>query len=192
MRRPRTRTVVVGLVAAALPLVPALAAAAVATGRSPVYDLAMKFVNFAILGAILYFALRKTVAQGLVDRRENIRRALEEARLAKAAAEAKYQEYKQKVANLDAETRRLQEDFRAEGERQRERILAEARQAADGVARQAELATANELKRAKDELRAEAATLALTLAEELLAKAYTAEDQQKAVDLTIQSVERVH
>lgn len=192
MCRLHPRVLAAGLLAVALPLAPALAEAAVATGRSPLYDLAMKFVNFGILGAILYFALRKTVAQGLVDRRENIRRALEDAKVAKEIAEAKYQEYKQKVANLEAETRQLQEDFRAEGERQRERILTEARLAAESLGRQAELATNNEVKRAKDELRAEAAALALALAEELLAKAYTAEDQQKAVELTIQSVGRVH
>jgi F0F1-type ATP synthase membrane subunit b/b' len=43
-----------------------------------------------------------------------------------------------------------------------------------------------------DELRAEVADLAVQLAEEMLAEAYTPEDQKKAVQQTIQDVERPH
>ena len=154
--------------------------------------LLFKFVNFAILAAILFKALKKTVTQGLADRSESIRKELHEARQAKEAAEAKYREYKSKVSGLEEEIRRLRDDFRAEGERQKERILQEAAAAAASVSRQAEAAGANEVKKAKDELRLELADLSLRLAEEILSKAYTAADQKKAVEQTIQNVERVH
>lgn len=178
--------------ATALVLSPGFASAAVATGRSPGYDLAMKFVNFGILAAILFFALRKPVRQGLADRQEDIKKALEEARKAKEAAEAKYEEYKRKVANLEQEVQQVHADFKAEGERQRDRIVAEAKEAAASIRRQAEAAGANEVKRATDELRAETAKMALQMAEELLAKAYTPEDQKKALQLTIRNVEDMH
>ncbi|MHB8763904.1 MAG: ATP synthase F0 subunit B [Deferrisomatales bacterium] len=190
---PRLARLLPAAVVAGLVLAPVLAlAAGGGTGRSPTYDLAMKFLNFGILAAILFFALRKMVSQGLADRREDIRRSLEDAQKAKDAAEAKYREYQDRVANLDDEIRRIQEDFRADGERQRARILEDAKQAAESIRRHAEQAASNEVKRARDELRADAGELAVRLAEGLLAKAYTAADQKKAVDVTIQNVGRLH
>ena len=180
-------------------LAPTLAVAEEAThggghGGGPLdwKGLLLKTVNFAILLAILFKFLRKPVGQGLQDRSEGVRRELEEARAATEAAEAKYQEYKQKVSRLEEEIRALRDEFRAEGERQKERILREGQEAAAAVARNAEAAGANEVKKAKDELRVEAAELAVRLAEEILSRAYTAEDQKKAVRQTIQNVERLH
>lgn len=166
--------------------------AAEAEAHNPWYSLGMKFVNFAILVGILFYFLRKPVSQGLTDRREDIRKSLEEARRAKEEAEAKYEEYKARVANLEEEIRQLREDFRAEGERQRDRILADAKQAAEAIRTHAEAAGANEVKRARDELRSEVADLTVQLAEKLLAQAYRPEDQQEALQKTIDNIERLH
>jgi F-type H+-transporting ATPase subunit b len=161
-------------------------------GSSPIYDLIMKFINFGILAGILFYFLRKPVAQGLADRREDIKRQLEEARQAKEDAEAKYEEYKQRVANLEEEVRQINEDFRAEGERMGQRIVEEAGHAAEGIRRQAEAAGAGEVKRAVDELRTEVADLAVRMAAEILAKAYTPDDQKKAVQQTVDNIEETH
>lgn len=185
-----------GFVVVAVVLAPAVLLAAEEGGEpgagDPWMNLILKFVNFGVLAGGLYFILRKTVAQGLVDRQETVRRALQEAREAKEAAEAKYREYQEKVARLDEEVRAIHEDFRAEGERQRDRIIREAQSAAEGIRLQAEAAGANEVKRARDGLRAEVAEMAVKLAEELLAGAYTPEDQKKAVEQTISNFERAH
>ena len=178
-----------GLVVVLAPTVAAASEAAGEAGGNPWYDLIMKFVNFAILVGILFYFLRTPVTPGLADRRANIKRELEEALKAKEAAEAKYREYKAKVANLEAEVRRIQEDFQVEGERQKDRILAEAEKAAESIRAHAEAAGANEVKRASDELRAEVGRLAVELAEQMLVKAYTAKDQEHAVKLTIQNIE---
>ena len=185
------------LAAAALVLAPTLASAAEQAGHgaeaaNPWVSLGYKTLNFAILLAILFKFLKKPVGDGLRNRADGVRQQLEEARDAKAAAEAKYLEYKQRVANLEQEIQALRAEFRAEGELQRERILREGQEAAAAVARNAEAAGQNEIKRAKDELRMEVAELAVRLAEEILTKVYTAEDQKKAVRQTIQNVERLH
>ncbi len=190
MRRLPLRSTLITL---SVCLVPALAwAAEHGGGRSPWVDLGLKFVNFGILMAILFFALRKTVPQALADRRDNIRRALEEARRAKDAAEAKLREYKERVAHLEDEIARLKADFKAEGERQHERILEDARRAAESIQRQAENTARSELKRARDQLKADAAELAVHLAEEIIRKVYTVEDQKKAVASTVQRIEGLH
>lgn len=188
----RLRAALFGVAVALAPVATCAAEAAEGEGHNPWFALGMKFFNFAILAGILFYFLRKPVAQGLIDRREGIRKALEEARRAKEEAEAKNQEYKARVANLEDEIRGLREDFRAEGERQRDRILAEARKAAEAIRTHAEAAGANEVKRARDQLRGEVADLTVRLAEELLTKAYRPEDQKAALQKTIQNIERRH
>lgn len=195
------RKCITHLTVAALLLAPALAVAAEQAGEggggaheagNPWLSLGYKALNFAILLAILFKFLKKPVGDGLRGRADGVRQQLEDARAAKAAAEAKYAEYKQRVANLEQEIQALRAEFRAEGERQTERIAREGQEAAAAVARNAEAAGQNEVKRAKDELRTEVAELAVRLAEEILTRAYTAEDQKKAVRQTIENVERLH
>lgn len=188
-RLPR---LVPALVTAGLFLLPALALASEEAGGNPWYDLVMKFVNFGILAGILFYFLRKPVSQALSDRSADIRRELEEARQAKEDAEARYQEYKEKVANLEQEILRIRADFKEEGEKQRQRVLDEATAAVESIRKQAEATGDNEVKRAQQQLRDEVAELAVELAEKLIAKAYTPEDQKKALAQTIDRVERIH
>lgn len=195
--RSTLKRVATDLAVASLVLAPTLASASAGgeghgEGGNPWVSLGYKFLNFGILALILYKALKKPVGQGLKDRADGVRQELEDARLAKEAAEAKYREYKDRVANLEQEIQRLRDDFAAEGEVQRQRILREGQEAAASVARNAESAGANEVKRAKDELRVEIAELAVRLTEEILTKAYTADDQKRAVRQTIQNVEKLH
>jgi F-type H+-transporting ATPase subunit b len=161
-------------------------------GGSPWLSLLWKFVNFAILGGILFYFLRKSVSQGLSDRQTKLRDALAEAREAKSAADAKYREYADRVARVEEEVKAIHEEFRVEAERQRERILRDAQAAAENIRRQAEAAGASEVKRVTDELRSELAEVAVKMAEELVSQAYTAQDQKKAVQETIENIERVH
>lgn len=178
---------------ACLLALPALASAAAGgSGRDPWTDLGLKFVNFAILVGMLFYFLRKPVRQALADRHENVRKALEDARKAKEEAEAKVLEYRQRVANLEREISDIRDQVRAEAERQKDQIMAEAQNAADSIRRQAEAAGTNEVKRAQDILRGEVVDLAMQLAQEILAKGYSAQDQKKAVQRTIENVEGIH
>ena len=186
----RLKTTITTVCLLALPTV--VLASAGGSGRNPWTDLGFKAVNFAILVGGLFFILRKPISQALRDRHEGVRKALEDARKAKAAADAKAAEYTQRVANLDQEVEEIRTQVRAEAERQKEQIIAEAQTAAESIRRHAEAAGTNEVKRAQDTLRTEVVELAVKLAEELLAKNYTAEDQNKAVQLTIENVEGIH
>lgn len=188
----RTSSILAGVAALLLPALACAAEHGEAEAGNPWMSLLFKFVNFGILAGALFYFLRKTVSQGLVDRQEKVRLALAEARDAKAAAEAKYREYNEKVARLEEEVKAIHEEFRAEGERQRERIVREAHAAAENIRKQAESAGTNEVKRATDELRGELADMAVRLAEEILTQAYTAQDQKKAVQETIENIEGVH
>ncbi len=181
------------LSAAALILVPALAIASEAGGaRSPWLDIVFKFINFAGLIAILYYALRKAVPQALKDRRDEIARELTAALEAKEAAEAKLGDYEKKVAEFKTEAARLAEEFRSEGEAQKAAIIRDAEAAAQNIRKNAEAAGDREVRRITEELRSEAVLGALRLAEETLKKQYGSEDQKKALELTIKKIEGLH
>lgn len=160
--------------------------------RDPWVSLGLKFANFAILVGILYYFLRKPVRHALADRHQNLRKSLDDARKAKQEAEAKLAEYSRRVANLQQEMEQLQDQVREEAQRQKQTILAEAKEAAVAIRRQAEAAGTQEVKRAQDTLRNEAVRLAVQLAQDLLAKNYTAADQQQALQMTIKNVEEIH
>jgi len=70
---------------------------------------------------------------------------------------------------------------RKEGEAERERILAEAAEALEKLKRESVLAIEQELKKAKDILQRETANAAVALAEEIISKNITSEDQAKFV-----------
>lgn len=185
------KTFALTLVLAALVPV-AVHASGGAVSEHPWLDIVFKFINFAGLIAILYFALRKTVPQALKDRSEGIARELIQALEAKEAAEAKLADYEARVANLEREAVKLKEEFKAEGEAQKARIIKDAELAAETIRRNAEAAGEREIRRITEELRSEAVSEALRLAEEILKKSYGAEDQKKALELTIKKIEGLH
>jgi len=179
------------LVATAL-LLPVAAYASGGGSEHPWLDIVYKFINFGGLIAILYYALRKTVPQMLKDRRESISRELAAALEAKAYAEEKLADYRKRVADFELEAAKLKEEFLAEGEAQKQAILRDAEIAAENIRKNAQAAGEREYRRISDELRTEAVRQALVLAEEILKKGYSAEDQKKALELTIKKIEGLH
>lgn len=169
-----------------------LAAGGGADHGNPWLDIVFKFVNFAGLIAILYFALRKTIPQALKDRRDSIATELIAALEAKDAAEAKLAEYRAQVADLEKETERLKADFKAEGEVQKQAIIRDAEAAAENIRKNAAAAGDREIRRVTDELKDEAVRQALALAEEILKKSYGADDQKRALEQTIKKIEGLH
>lgn len=179
---------------AVLALLPALAHASggAAQASNPWMDIVFKFINFAGLLAILYYALRKSVPQALRDRRESVARELTAALEAKEAAEAKLADYQKRVADLESEAAQLRKDFNAEGELQKAAIIRDAEAAAENIRKNAAAAGEREARRITDELRSEAVRQALALAEEILKKSYSAADQKKAMEETIKKIEGLH
>lgn len=181
------RPVSVGALVAALVLAaglePALAAAAGDGGffGTPLGGFVAHLVNFLILLAILVKFVGPALRNYLVSRREALERLVKEAAAAKANAEARAREYRERLARVDAEIERLREQYRADGEAEKARILAEAQRAAERLKRQAEQTAEQELAKARVALREEAARLATTLAEQALRRELTPADQARLV-----------
>lgn len=154
-------------------------------------DFLYRILNFGILVAILAFFITRPLKKALAERRETLSRDLENAQKARDAAEAKFAEYDRKLKDATAEIEQLQADIRREGELEREKILANAQEMAAKIAKDAEGLAAQEVAKARRQLRQEAAALAISLAREMLKKNFTEEDQTRLVDEYMQKMQKV-
>lgn len=128
-------------------------------------DLGWRVLNFAVLLGIIVWALKKANVKGsLADRQSQIEKNLCEAREAREAAEAKLKEYAEKLEKANQEVDELRAAMLKEAEAEKQRIVAEAQISAAKVAAQAVQAADQEVLKARAELRAEAAKLAVELA----------------------------
>lgn len=155
-------------------------------------DFIWRCVNFAVMAGLLGYFVSKPIRNGLQSRRAEIEKSLNDAVAAREAAEAKAREYEEKLAKAAAEIDSIYASIRREGELERDRILASAREMAVKIEQEADSKASTAVARARQELRAEASRLAVELAEELLAKNVTAADQKRLVDEYMQKVGELH
>lgn len=91
-------------------------------------DFAWRCLDFAVLAAIAFWALKKADVKGsLAARRTGIERTLKEAVEAKEQAEKKFQEYSVRLDQANKEIEGISLNMKREGELEKERIIAEAR-----------------------------------------------------------------
>jgi len=145
-------------------------------------DLLYRALNFAGLVVILVVALKKPLASGLAGRRQAIQDQFEELDSQRAEAERKYKEFEAKLAGIDQEVVAILDAARAQGEIEKERIIADATRAAGDIKRQAEMAIQHEFAEATRKLREEIAEQAVAMAEQLIQKNLGAEDQGRLLD----------
>ena len=138
------------------------------------------------------FAWRCLDFAALAARRTGIEQTLKEAVEAKEQAEKKFAEYSQRLDQANKEIETISANMKREGELEKERIVAEAHEAAARIKAQAESAAAQEVLKAKSELRAEAAKLAVEIAEQKIVKNIAKGDQDKLVGEYISKVVTLH
>lgn len=189
MRGQALKTWLLGM---ALVLMGAGAAFASGGGYSDemIHELYFKIMNFAVLVVVVVVLARKPLKKGLNDRIQGIKDELAdlESRRGKALAELAAVEKRLKDAEGDRET--IVAEFRAQGEKEREKIIAAAEDNAQRIKAQAQFTIEQETAMAKVELRREVAQLSAALAEDLLKQKITAEDQTRLVDEYLAKVQQ--
>jgi F-type H+-transporting ATPase subunit b len=144
-------------------------------------DFAMKVVNMVVLVGFLYWLLAKKIKEFFVGRQEGIKTTLEQARIAKEEAEQKYKEYTDKLEKATEEIAGISDMIRAQGQAEKERIIEDARKAAEKMKEDTQARVEQELKQAGNLLRAEAVKLSVEMAEELLKRNITGADHDAMV-----------
>jgi F-type H+-transporting ATPase subunit b len=138
-------------------------------------------INFLVLGGVLYWLLAKKVKAFFTGRRDGIRTALAEAEIAREAAANKFREYSAKLDKATEEIEQIGEMIRSQGLSEKERIIAEARKAAEKIKEDTQTRIEQELAKASQQLRSEAVRLSTQMAEELLRKHIQAADHEAMV-----------
>jgi len=155
-------------------------------------DFLYRCFNFALMVALLAYFVTKPIRKGLKERSATIEKTLIEADAAKEAAEAKHREYSQKLARATEEIEEITASIRREGELERDRIIAAAKELAVKIEREADSKAAGVVTKARAELREEATRLAVELAEDLLRKQVSADDQKRLVEEYMQKMGELH
>jgi F-type H+-transporting ATPase subunit b len=145
-------------------------------------DFGWRVLNFAVLIGIVIWALKKADVKGsLAARQADIEKSLKDAESARDAAEAKLREYSGKLDQASKEIDELHAAIVREGEQEKNRIIAEANVAAEKIVAQAALSAEQETVKARSELRAEAARLAVEIATGKLTGAILKADHDRFV-----------
>lgn len=151
-------------------------------------DFLYRVLNFALVVALLVYFLRKPIKKGLSGRSEGIEKALADAKKAKEEAEAKFAEYDLKLAQATAEIAEISAAIQREGELEKQKIIENAKEMAIKIGQEAERAADLEVGKARRELQQEAAQLAISIAEDLLKKNFTKNDDTRLIDEYLQKV----
>ncbi len=192
MRKTRTVLLTLSLVILMAAMVYASGGEGHADSGALLKDFLYRVFNFAIVVGVLVYFLAKPLKRGLTGRTEEIEKALAEAERIKQEAEAKFAEYDQKLAKANAEIAEISTAIKKEGELEKERIIASAREMAVKIEEDAEKAAALEIAKARRELQIEAVRLAVDLSEDLLKKNFTSEDDTRLIDEYMQKVGELH
>jgi len=148
-------------------------------------------INFLILAGVLVYFLRKPFTSFLKERSDLLRKSIDDA--AKARAEAA-----EKLAAIETRTAKLADEIAGMNEKMDVEAAAEARRlketAAVEISRiraQSEFTGEQEVKKAREELRREAALLSARAAEELVRKTLSPEDQERLVRENLEKIEGI-
>ncbi|WP_432822378.1 ATP synthase F0 subunit B [Trichloromonas sp.] len=155
-------------------------------------DFLYRCFNFAVTFGLLAYFVTKPIRKGLSGRREGIEKALEEAKVSQEKAEAKFAEYDGKLNLASAEIDEIYEAIKREGLLEREKILANANEMAQKIEDEAKKSAAREISNARALLRREATAMAIEIAEDILKKNFTSQDQSRLVDEYMQKVGELH
>ncbi|MHB8788923.1 MAG: F0F1 ATP synthase subunit B family protein [Desulfobulbaceae bacterium] len=151
-------------------------------------DLFWRTVNFIALLIILIKFLAKPIANALAGRRQQVINELETLQEKRNGAERSYKEFEARLAGMEKEMEGIVQRAIAQAENEKTKILADAEKAAEDIKRQAEAAIQAEIVEAKRALRNDVADQAAVMAEELIKKNLTPEDQVK---ITEQYLDRI-
>jgi F-type H+-transporting ATPase subunit b len=150
-----------------------------------------RVINFVILIAILYWFLAKLIKDFFIKRRESIKEALEAAKKSKEAADRRYKELSDKIAQLEEKAKGIIAELREEGEKEKEKIIRDAGETAKKILEQAEVTASHEIKKAIAGLRQDAANLIVRLAEEAIKKEINAQDQERLIKDYIDKLDNI-
>ncbi|MFH2120493.1 MAG: ATP synthase F0 subunit B [Pseudomonadota bacterium] len=151
---------------------------------------AWKLSNLLIIAGVIYWLTAKKVKEFFTGRQEGIKTSLAEAVTAREDAEKKFREYAAKLDQATGEIDEITRMIQAQGLTEKERIIGEARKAAEKMKEETQARMEQEFNKSSHQLRIEAVRLSAQMAEGLLRQNIRVEDHEAMVQDYIEKVVR--
>jgi F-type H+-transporting ATPase subunit b len=145
--------------------------------------------NWVILVILLFLLWNKVAPPMFRQREEGVNRALEEARRAKEEGQKFFEEQSKRIANAEKEAAHILEEAKAIAAAMQEDIREQTKKDTADTLRKIEQAIAGERNMAINQLRSQAATAAVRLAEATLKSAVTGTHQKRLMTQFVDQLE---
>ena len=169
----------------------AWAAAGVEHHTPEISGIIFPLLNFLIYAGIIYYFAVPLIRSFLKSRHDEVLATVTEAAARKRNAEALVGDYRSRLAKLDQESDSIQASLKAEGERDKARLLREAEGLAAKIRSDAQLLADQEVKSAKHQVFLELAQRAKASATELIRRHLSHADQDRLVEEFIEDLGQV-
>lgn len=174
----------------------ALAVFAAETEQGPssfkkIWMYSWRILNFLILAYFLVRLLKKPLSSFFQKSARVIREQLQGTEQACQQAGQELEEVENRLEALDQEIEKLQGLIGEHGERERDKIIANAKQTAEQMLEKAKLEAAYSAQRAKNQLRVEVIDEAVRIAAESIRKAIESGDQERLVNEYLQDLKQM-
>ncbi len=145
-------------------------------------------INFAILIWVFVRFGKAPIAKALQERRERIKREIDDAQRIQKEAQARAKKYQKKLANIDSDKKEIEKEILEAGATEKQRIVREAEEKAARMERDAKALLESEIAGIRQELVHETVNLSVEAAEELLRARITAADHERLAEDFLQDL----
>ncbi|MDJ0986516.1 MAG: ATP synthase F0 subunit B [Desulfobacterales bacterium] len=156
----------------------------------PLFDLVMRWLNFAIIAIVLFKFGRKPIKDFLANRREEIDYQIKKFEQQKEAAAEKVQEATNILNESTDRFEQIKERIIKDGERKKQQIIEKAQEESRMLLEGAQRKIRNQIVEARTLIRSELIDSAIALAEKRLPDEITSADEQKLIEHYMKSTTR--
>ncbi len=156
----------------------------------PLFDLIMRWLNFAIIAIVLFKFGRKPIKDFLANRREEIDYQIKKFEQQKEAAAEKVQEATNILNESTDRFEQIKQRIIKDGERKKQQIIEKAQEESRMLLEGAQRKIQNQIVEARNLIRSELIDSAIALAEKRLPDEITAADEQKLIEHYMKSTTR--
>jgi len=168
------------------------AAAGGGIAAEKIQELLWRTVNFVVFAAILIKLVAKPAKKFFAQRSQDVATTLEDLEAKQAASEAAVKAAEARLHEVAKERQKVIQQFIAEGEMEKAKILDKANQVAARLKEMAVMTIEQETKKAAQGLKEEVVGLATQMATDMIKEKATYADQQGLVEEYLKKVVKTH
>jgi F-type H+-transporting ATPase subunit b len=152
-------------------------------------SLIVQLVNFLVLMVVLWKLLYRPLVGKMEERTAAIKKALEQAQLARAEAQRQLEDNAARLRQAYVEAQAIRDAAQKEAAEEQRKVIEAARHEAQRLVDGARAELESEVRRARADLRSEVGDLATAIAEKLIRKSLGDEDHRRIVAEAVRTLE---